>query len=175
MKRLVPLVLFAELPAVIIMLFPRVQFAQSSTPKTTALTMDAVMSRHELGETGVAGLSPSQRKALDEWLNLYTERVARAVMALAATPLRPHSAPSTNLTPARDCSPAIETQIDGDFNGWDGDTIFKLQNGQIWEQVEYDYEYEYDFMPGVTIYSANDGCRMNVDGMDDTILVKRIK
>lgn len=175
MKRLIALVLFAALPAVMIMLVPRVQLAQSSTPKTTALTMDALMSKQELAETGVAGLSPSQRKALDEWLNRYTERVARAVVAIAATSFRSHSAPSAKLASTGDCSPAIETQIDGDFNGWDGDAIFKLQNGQIWEQVEYDYEYEYDFMPDVTIYSASDGCRMKVDGMDDTILVKRIK
>lgn len=25
----------------------------------------------------------------------------------------------------------IETNIDGEFKGWDGETIFKLQNGQI--------------------------------------------
>lgn len=27
----------------------------------------------------------------------------------------------------------IETFIDGDFNGWEGNTIVKLQNGQIWQ------------------------------------------
>lgn len=38
-----------------------------------------------------------------------------------------------------DCSPAIETQIDGDFSGWEGETIYKLRNGHIWQQARYHY------------------------------------
>lgn len=84
--------------------------------------------------------------------------------------------PVSNLsTPDSSCSPAIESQIDGDFEGWSGDTLFKLTNGEIWEQAEYDYTYEYDLMPAVTIYPTDNGCKMKVDGMDETILVKRIK
>ena len=46
-------------------------------------------------------------------------------------------------SPAAGSPSAIETEIEGDFNGWDGETIFKLANGQIWQQAEYDYEYEH--------------------------------
>lgn len=46
-------------------------------------------------------------------------------------------------SPATGSRPAIETEIEGDFNGWDGETIFKLANDQIWQQAEYDYEYEH--------------------------------
>lgn len=74
-----------------------------------------------------------------------------------------------------DCTPAIESEIAGEFNGWDGESVFKLTNGQIWEQAEYDYEYEYDFMPEVIIYPTNRGCRMKVEGVDSTILVRRVK
>jgi len=35
------------------------------------------------------------------------------------------------------CSPAIESRVDGEFEGWDGETIFPLTNGQIWQQVQY--------------------------------------
>jgi hypothetical protein len=73
------------------------------------------------------------------------------------------------------CSPAIESTISGDFNGWEGETIFKLSNGQIWQQAEYDYMYSYSYMPEVTIYSTSGGCTMKVEDEDDTILVKRIK
>jgi predicted Zn-dependent peptidase len=31
---------------------------------------------------------------------------------------------------------AIRTRIAGDFRGWDGKTIFKLENGQRWQQVD---------------------------------------
>lgn len=46
----------------------------------------------------------------------------------------------------------IETSIDGEFEGWKGDTIFKLQNGQIWQQSSYKYEYHYSYSPKVILY-----------------------
>lgn len=36
---------------------------------------------------------------------------------------------------------AIETSIDGDFEGWDGETIFKMMNGSIWQKASYNYTY----------------------------------
>lgn len=73
------------------------------------------------------------------------------------------------------CSPAIESSISGDFHGWDGETILKLDNGQIWQQAEYDYAYSYSYHPDVTIYETRAGCRMKVEDEEDTILVRRIK
>ena len=73
-----------------------------------------------------------------------------------------------------DCSPAIHIYINGTFEGWDGDTVFTLMNGQIWQQTGYDYIYDYDYMPSVTIFSGSGGCTLQVDGVDDTIRVTRI-
>ena len=73
-----------------------------------------------------------------------------------------------------DCSPAINSYIDGTFEGWEGDTVFTLMNGQIWQQTEYDYMYDYDYMPDVTIYSSSGSCILEVEGVDDTIRVTRI-
>ena len=85
------------------------------------------------------------------------------------------SAPAP-LAPYRSsCSPAIESAITGDVEGWDGETIFKLDNGQIWQQAEYDYTYFYDYHPDVTISSTSAGCRMKIEGEDETVIVKRIK
>lgn len=69
----------------------------------------------------------------------------------------------------------FEDNIDGNFNGWEGETIFKLQNGQVWKQDEYDYEYNYDYSPSVLIYDSGYGYRMKVEGIESTIAVKRIK
>ena len=35
----------------------------------------------------------------------------------------------------------IESRIISEFNGWSGDSIFELQNGQIWKQDKYKYKY----------------------------------
>lgn len=70
---------------------------------------------------------------------------------------------------------ALETRIDGTFKGWDGDTIFKMRDGSIWQQVSYDYTYHYAYAPDVLIYSKNGSNYMSVEGVDDEIRVIRIK
>lgn len=69
----------------------------------------------------------------------------------------------------------IETQIDDDFEGWDGETIFKLSNGQIWQQTSSAYTYHYAYRPKVLIYLSGSVYRMKVEGVDSTIPVKRLK
>ena len=69
----------------------------------------------------------------------------------------------------------VETQISGAFKGWNGSTIFKLTNGQIWQQSSYAYTYHYAYQPAVIIYNTTAGYKMKVDGVDSTIYVKRIK
>ena len=68
----------------------------------------------------------------------------------------------------------IESRIDGEFEGWEGETIIKLMNGQIWLQTEYYYHYHYSYMPEVLIYSSGSGYKMKVDGVDSAVGVRRI-
>jgi hypothetical protein len=69
----------------------------------------------------------------------------------------------------------IETQIDGEFEGWEGETIFKMMNGQIWQQSSYAYLYHYAYSPEVIIYKASSGYVMKVDGVEETINVVKLK
>ena len=71
--------------------------------------------------------------------------------------------------------PVIKSQIDGEFEGWEGETIFKLMNGQIWQQTSYDYTYHYAYMPEVEIYETTNGYILKVEDVDETIEVVRIK
>jgi hypothetical protein len=75
------------------------------------------------------------------------------------------------------CGLAIESHIDGAFNGWDDQTIYKLDNGQIWQQSIYHYHYHYAFHPGIVIYkSASGACHARVtDDDDDGVDVIRLK
>ena len=68
----------------------------------------------------------------------------------------------------------VESQIDGDFEGFEGETIIKLMNGQIWQQSEYWYHYHYSFMPKVLIYKQGDMYKMKVDGVDKSVGVIRL-
>jgi hypothetical protein len=119
-----------------------------------------LMTAAEFRDSGLSKLTPQELNALDAWLNSYLLRFYKRV---------------TQTTTSYGTPDVIESQIDGEFHGWTGDTIFKLTNGQIWQQAEYDYEYEYDYQPDVTIYKTGSGYKMQVKGMDSTVLVKRIK
>ena len=69
----------------------------------------------------------------------------------------------------------IESQIDGDFEGWEGETVFKLTNGQIWQQTEFHFHYHCAFMPKVIILKTATGHKMIVDGVSKAIGVTQLK
>ncbi len=83
------------------------------------------------------------------------------------------SAPSL----AYSCREAIETSVKGDFEGWDDDTIYAMQDGSVWQQSGYHYHYHYAFEPNVLIYKARSGaCHIKVEGDDDEgVDVQRLK
>jgi hypothetical protein len=117
------------------------------------------MSAADFRAAGLTKLTPTELGKLDAWLAAYIARLGRAAVSGGV-----------------EGNPAvIESKIDGDFECWDGETIFKLMNGQIWQQASYAYKYCYKFMPSVTIYRTNGRYKMIVDGVDGSIYVTRIK
>jgi hypothetical protein len=72
-------------------------------------------------------------------------------------------------------STSMESQIDGEFEGFEGETIIKLTNGQIWQQSEYHYHYHYAYMPKVIIFKSNSGYKIQVDGIEKSVGVIRLK
>ena len=129
------------------------------TAVDNSLRLESIMTAADFKSCGLNKLSSEEMSRLNAWLQSFAVKIATSSSEVKE--------PKT--------SDVIESQIAGDFNGWDGETIFKLTNGQIWQQAEYDYEYEYAFQPAVTIYKTAGGYKMKVEDMDETIYVKRIK
>lgn len=67
----------------------------------------------------------------------------------------------------------IESRIDGQFDGWYGETVFPLQNRQYWQQAIYAYRYHYAYSPAVRIVCDSSECQMHVDGIDEAVVVKQ--
>jgi hypothetical protein len=63
---------------------------------------------------------------------------------------------------------AYEGQIDGDFNGWEGETVYRLMDGHIIQQSDYHYHYHYAYSPRVIIYKAHGGYKIRVEGDADS-------
>jgi len=65
--------------------------------------------------------------------------------------------------PVRRVSEVIESNIAGEFKGWDGKSTYRLANGQVWQQTTYKYEYKYAYNPEVLIYSISGSYKMRVE------------
>jgi hypothetical protein len=92
-----------------------------------------------------------------------------------AIPAIPQAAQSPMIG-AQPVQAVIESRIDSEFHGWDGDTVYKLMNGQIWQQASYHYDYHYAYSPSVLIYPSAGGYKMHVEGdSDQEIAVRRLR
>ena len=84
-------------------------------------------------------------------------------------------AAATSSSPSLSNERVIESKIDGEFNGWEGGTIFKLRNGQIWQQIDGRYKYKYKYSPEVLLIPRGNHHEMRVEGMDATVRVVRLR
>ncbi len=80
-----------------------------------------IMSETEFQQSGLGKLSASELQALNRWLLRYTANDAQ-IMRQQVQEVRAES------------QKGFRTQIDGEFNGWRGETVFRLKNGQVWKQ-----------------------------------------
>jgi hypothetical protein len=90
-----------------------------------------------------------------------------------ATASAPPTVAALSVTAPAPGGAVVDSHIDGDFTGWDGETVFRLQNGQVWQQASYAYVYAYS--PRVLIFSAGAGWRMQVEGVTDTVAVRLLR
>lgn len=131
-----------------------------------AVPLDKLMTKAAQDAVGVPSMTPSQRESLrrtliDTFATGFEKGKEAGIKAVGGN---------------RAASPGvIESKIDGDFEGWEGETIVKLLNGQIWQQTDYHYEYHYAFMPDVLIYRSGGGYKMKVDGTAEAVGVVQLK
>lgn len=140
-----------------------------------SIKIDQLINKNDAKKIGYSKLSKSEREALRLTLiDLYfrgqknghatgvKEGISKAAKAMAGAG-------------GNRVAGAIESKIDGDFNGWEGETIVKLMNGQIWQQTDFHYAYTYKFMPKVTIYQVGGITKLLVEGSKKPVAVTRLK
>jgi hypothetical protein len=60
----------------------------------------------------------------------------------------------------------VESRIAGAFEGWSGDSTYRLENGQVWQQSKYKYQYKYAYRPEVVVYSTGSGFKMRIEELE---------
>lgn len=66
----------------------------------------------------------------------------------------------------------VESRVDGESEGFNGETVFKLRNGQIWLQTDGYYRYRYKYAPEVLIYRSKGGWKLRLEGIDRAVTVR---
>lgn len=69
----------------------------------------------------------------------------------------------------------FESKIDGNFEGFEFGKLYKLQNGQIWEQTSSKMSARYRFAPTVYVWQSGSRWKMRIDDDDRTVDVKQVK
>ncbi len=68
----------------------------------------------------------------------------------------------------------VTSRIEGEFTGTEDETVFRLDNGQVWQQIGYRYRYRYRYRPQVTIEGSSSRATMLVEGFNEPIKVRRL-
>jgi len=66
-----------------------------------------------------------------------------------------------------------ESYIEDEFEGWDDEKIFELDNGQKWQQVHYEYRYHYAYRPKAKVFTEAGKYFLEVAGMPKSIEVRQ--
>ena len=69
----------------------------------------------------------------------------------------------------------IKSTIINDFNGLEFENIFKLSNGQIWEQTEFYSYINVTLMPKVIIWWSGSVYKMKVEGIEKAVTVQQVQ
>lgn len=144
----------------------------------------------EFASAGLAKLSPEELARLEALVQRYKASdhgAAKSDPSAAAPAAKPaKSNPSwvqALITLERsatkpDAADALESRLAGSFNGWTGRSTFRLENGQLWAQVNTDaYDYAPTLKsPKVKIYPASFGSFwLIIEGVNQRCRVKPVK
>jgi hypothetical protein len=142
-------------------------------------SLEEQMTGSEFQDAGLQKLTPEELASLNSWIR-------KRSLATLDSPRYMSSGSTTAASGDDDYNrPSIEdmerepivTRINGAFSGWDGHTVFKLENGMIWAQADKDKFFTRELRnPTVTIEPALFGAwRLKVEGFDEDCKVERIE
>jgi hypothetical protein len=96
-------------------------------------TLEERMTGKDFSKTGLGKLTDGELAALNNWLKLHSVATPENVTKETPDP--------ENQVEEKQTGKIIRSIVLGDFEGWDKNTLFKLANGQLWKQAEYQVYY----------------------------------
>lgn len=164
--------------------------------------IETVMSAEERLKSGVETLTAEQRQFLTNWLkenydrrtdNVVTRTAADEQSASTEQPVKLEATPEAieaevdrrvaakladkgESEKTKQSNSAFEARLTGDFTGWTGKTMFKLDNGQVWRQRS-SANYRHRGRDRRVTFKKNwmGGWEMTVVSSGKTVLVRKVQ
>lgn len=134
-------------------------------------SLEERMSQRDFESAGLQKLTAEELAFLNRWLQ---ERGLTAPSGATAS----NAADRVGLPPERDrADQIVRSRLLGSFRGWTGNTVFRLENGQVWQQTGGDRLAGVSLdSPEVTIEKSLFGAwYLSVEGYNSRAKVKRIE
>ncbi len=136
----------------------------ASAQELSTANIEDSMSKEQFKAAGLDKLNSAELKQLNAWINgEKTTFVAKLSEAGAKAP--------------KQSTEDINSRLVGEFKGWRGNTSFTLENGQVWDQADSTELFASKLQnPKVRVaYSGLSGWKLQVDGYNAWVKVKRVK
>jgi hypothetical protein len=148
-------------------------------------SLEEQMTGKEFSEAGLDRLSQAELDALNGWIRRHS-------LATLATPASASASGSASTAAAAvedsaedrrgfkdfegDRTP-ITSRIVGNFSGWDGQTVFELENGMIWAQSDKDKFYVKELENPVAVIEPGlfGSWKLHIEGHDSECRVERLE
>jgi hypothetical protein len=159
-------------------------FAQTALAQTSFSSLEEQMTGKDFEAAGLEKLSPDELAALNAWIRSRSLATLDAPKAGSGAVYTGSAATQSGDTRGFETEQArnadrstITSRIVGTFTGWDGQTVFTLENGMIWEQADKDKFYVKAVEnPVVTIEpGAFRTWKLSVEGYASDCRVERIQ
>lgn len=143
-------------------------------------SLEEQMSGKEFTTTGLDKLAPEELEALNNWIRDHSvatlDQPKGGSYAVTASTGEDERGFKAKKNSDKDRTP-ITSRIKGNFTGWNGHTVFTLENGMIWEQSDKETFYTKEVQnPEITIKPGMFGTwRLSVEGYHSACRVKRIQ
>jgi hypothetical protein len=152
---------------------PVATLAQNEQPFSS---LEERMTGEEFEAAGLDKLTPSELRALNQWIrarSLATRDAPARATAAEALPDRPGTVPPKE----RMAREPFQSRIVGTFGGWSGDTEFELENGMVWRQAER-ARFRMQPVENPVVYlkpGFGGSWRLSVEGHNRSVRVERIE
>lgn len=153
-------------------LFLLILFSTSAFAQNGFSTIEERMTGKEFTAAGLDKLSEEELAALNEWLRMHSV----ATLENASQPTEDTRGFESKAIAEMD-SGEIVSRIKGPFRGWDGETVFVLENGMIWKQNEKDRFYIAEVMNPVVHIERGmlRTWKLQVEGYNKKVKVERLQ